>query len=95
MVYGVLDLGGSDLRALGGGRSSGGKCWGDGDCVMLLTPLISPQVLNPSGAYYTLSDTKMRFDLTLNTSYSTLVAQGNLSAFKADLREAVALTFKV
>ena len=83
------------VGALGGGQGSGCKCWGHRDCVMLLTPLLSPQVLNPSGAYYTLSDTKMRFDLTLNTSYSTLVAQGNLSAFKADLREAVALTFKV
>ena len=47
------------------------------------------------GGYYALSDTKMRFVLVLNTSYSALVASDDLGAFTADLRDAVAIAFKV
>ena len=55
------------------------------------------QVLSPSaGGFYSLSPTKMRFDLFLNTSYANIASTPTrLGTFTSDLRDAMALAFQV
>ena len=54
------------------------------------------QVLDTSGSSPTMTTTKMQFQLYLNMSFSSLSSSRSLlSAFQADLRDAVVLAFQV
>ena len=61
--------------------------------------LAQPFKIKPLPAQVIGSDVKMQFVLYLNMSFSALIASGDgprgLSAFMADLREAMALVFQV
>ena len=58
-------------------------------------PLPRSQVLTSTNGTYALSDTKQRFGLILNISYSALIASGSQGAFTTDLRDATALAYQV